>query len=111
MKLVVKNMGHVPSFKNRKRAILDRKTGKLRTLTERKTARWMERCTNDFVSQLHSMLATVAAAMGTEHCPRSLIASLLPLDDGIAWIPEIHLHTVYVDPGDEGAEIEIEMML
>lgn len=103
--LAVRGLGHVPSFKNKKRSILDRNTGKQRTLTEAKTKQWMEACIQSFVSQL--LCATQTAAEGTTpgRSKLSSIVSLLPWDDSRQWIPTIHITTLEVDAGEEGADI------
>lgn len=101
-------MGDVPSFKNRKRAILDRNTGKMRTLTEPHTKQWMERCIKSFESQLYSAMQTIAGGTLTAQQARSLIVSALPLDDSRAWIPEMHIHSIDVEIGEDGADVIIE---
>lgn len=110
MKIVfdVRNMGHVPSFKNSKRAILDRNTGKMRTLTEPEVKKWMESATDAFVSQLSSLTQTTDAVIPTEPFPHSLIVSSLPLDDSRQWIGEIRVKCMDAAKGDEGATIIIE---
>lgn len=110
IRLLVQGLGHVPSFKNRKRAILDSNTGKMRTLTEPKAKQWMARCTDSFVLQLISKSLTIDAGTSTECSPRSLIARSLPRDDSLQWIPEIHVTCQNVDKGHEGAEILIEQL-
>jgi len=104
--LVVRNVGHVPSFKNNKRAILD--NGRMRTLTEPKTKKWMEQVTDAFASQLFSLTQTNDAVIPMAPCPPSLIVSSLPLDDSRQWLPEITIKCVEVEKGDEGATIIIE---
>jgi F0F1-type ATP synthase gamma subunit len=107
IRLVVRGQGHVPSFKNRKRAIRDSRTGKLRTLTEPKAARWMKACLESFVSQLHSRLAIIVTETGTaRHQPYST-ASLLPADDSLKHISELIVGVEYVPKGEEGAVIQI----
>ena len=108
MKIVleVRKMGHVPSFKNNKRAIL--RNGKMRTLTEPKTKKWMEAATDAFVLQLLWLTQTTDAVIPMEPFPHSLIVSSLPLDDSRQWIPEINVQCVDAVEGDEGATILIE---
>tara|TARA_R110000868_G_scaffold148404_3_gene370345 strand:- start:195 stop:533 length:339 start_codon:yes stop_codon:yes gene_type:complete len=106
--LNVKNLGHVPSFKNNKRAILDRNTGKMRTLTDPKTKKWMNDCIHGFGLQLNLLFQINAAETATEQLVLSSIASLLPLDDSRHWIPELHIYCEDVDKGIEGATITIE---
>jgi len=105
--LQVRGLGHVPSFKNRKRAILDRNTGKQRTLTEPATKQWMDRCIQSFVSQLLCAAQTIVSGTIPGRSKLFSIVSSLPWDDSRQWIPEIHVLTVEVDKGDEGADIHI----
>jgi len=99
---------HVPSFKNKKRAILDRNTGLMRTLTEPKAKQWMEKCIQSFASQLISGEAINGVVMQTGHYQPSWTASLLPKDDSVNWVPELHIYVTECQPGEEGAEIIIE---
>lgn len=112
MKIVlrVERMGHVPSFKNNKRAILDRSTGKMRTLTDRKTKKWMAECIRNFELQLNLLFQINVSETLTAAKARSLIASLLPLDDSRQWIPEQHIYCREVEKGHEGATITIESL-
>lgn len=99
-------MGHVPSFKNNKRAIL--RNGKMRTLTEPETKKWMQMATDAFVSQLLLLTQTTDDVIQMEPFPHSLIVSSLPLDDSRQWIPEIRVQCVDAEKGNEGATIIIE---
>jgi hypothetical protein len=78
--LTVCGIGNVPSFKNRKRAIRDRKTGKLRTLTEPKTKRWMNNCIDQFESQL-SIICRIRDGETVGEWRKRLLTVLLPLQD------------------------------
>jgi len=108
IELEVKGLSHIPSFKNKKRSILDRNTGLQRTLTEGKTKQWMERCTQSLVSQLLCATQTIEGATIPGHSKLSLIVSSLPWDDSRQWIPETHITTQEVPNGDEGCLITIE---
>lgn len=108
IKLNVLGLGHVPSFKNKKRAILDRNTGKMRTLTEPEAAKWMQKCEDAFVSQLKSLYQTTEAVMPMVRSPRSWIACVAPYDDSVNIIREIHLTVHDAPKGCEGATITIE---
>lgn len=105
MKIVlsVKQQGHVPSFKNKKRV-----TKKFGLITHPKIKRWMEQCIQSFESQLFIESRTIAGVILTGPPPLSLIASSLPLDDSRQWIPELHIYCEEVKPGEEGATIIIE---
>jgi hypothetical protein len=109
LKLRIKGV-HVPSFKNSKRAILDRRSGKMRTLTKKETRALMDQITLDFVSQSVSCIQTAAGETLTAPLLRSSIALLMPQDDSRAWIPEHHVYSADVDKGFEGAEITIERL-
>jgi len=101
---------HVPSFKNRKRAIKDSKTGKLRTLTEPSVKRWMEACIQSFASQLLSGEAIYGKETQTGVYQPSWIVSLLPASDSMNWLKELHVYVTECQTGEEGAEIIIEQI-
>jgi hypothetical protein len=102
IKLSVKGLGHVPSFKNSKMW-----TGrKLITKPERQV--WMDRCTRSFESQLRSAYQTSYTGTQTVPSLHSWIASSIPRDDSVHWIPELRVSVAFVEPGEEGAEIVIE---
>jgi hypothetical protein len=105
--LTVEGLGHVPSFKNKKRAILDRATGKMRTLTEPDAARWMRRCEGSFASQLLSTYQTTEKGMPMVRSLRSWIACVMPRTDSVRHLIEFHVRVVPVRPGQEGARLEI----
>lgn len=105
--LVLQGLGHVPSFKNKKRAILDHNTGQMRTLTDKKTKLWMQRATHSFASQLRYGSVITEVATLTAPSPPSSIVSF-PLDDSFQWIPEIHVKALAVCRGSEGCRITIE---
>lgn len=109
-KLVLKVTGNIPSFKNRKRAIQDRSTGKMRTLTEPETKKRMEQIIKSFVYQLCCITQIPGDGILTEQQARSLIVLLLPEDDSWKHIPELHIFSEMVEPGNEGAEITIEKL-
>jgi hypothetical protein len=104
--LSLRQLGHVPSFKNQKRAILDRASGKMRTMTKKETAAWMKTATAHLVFQLLSGYATGAGGTVTAHSLRCLIASL-PRDDAWQFIPQITITAIKVPKGEEGADITI----
>lgn len=102
--IVLTIYGKIPAFKNKKRSILDRNTGKQRTLTDPKTKQWMEACIQDLASQLLSMSPTTAGGTLTGCLQQFLIASV-PQDDSWHFIPEIHIRAE--SGGVPGAEITI----
>lgn len=80
-------------------------------MTDAKTQKWMERCIQSFVSQLNSGSAITGSAILTDASQPSWIAwlrQLRGLDDSRQWIPEIHIYSVDVEKGSEGAVIEIQ---
>jgi len=94
--LHVRNLGHVPSFKN----------GRQLFLTSKRNREWMKRCTDSFVSQLLSKCQTADEGTLTAVSLRSSIVSL-PADDNWKIIPQIVLTSEKVIDGEEGATIEI----
>jgi len=106
--LAVRHQGHVPSFKNAKRVVLNSQTKKPFLATRKDVKEWMNRCIQSFESQLFcDTLTTADATLMGPRLP-SLTALLLPLDDSRQWVPELTVRSVDVDAGDEGAEIIIE---
>lgn len=100
--LTISGLGHVPSFKNMKRA------SRKGLFTEPRAKRWMQACRDSFALQLLSAYRIVANATPTGRSRQSWIASSLPLDDSVREIVEIHLKVERVEAGWEGAEILIE---
>ena len=105
--LSVKNNGAVPAFKNKKRAI-QKANGQLRTLTDPKTRSWMDKVTLSFVCQLSSITPTTTGETLTAQQLRSLIVSLMPLDDSRQWVSQLVISDTDVEPGQEGATITIQ---
>lgn len=105
--LRVRGAGEIPSFKNTKRAILDRRTGKLRTLTPAPIKRRMQALEDAMLFELCS--ASRITANGT------LLACWKPLpivlsglsDDSTREIPQGSWDTIQVPPGEEGVDILI----
>lgn len=108
IKLVVAGIGNVPSFKNNKRAILDRNTGKMRTLTKPETKRWMNQCIAQFESQLLGACPIREGETAGAWAKR-LRTALLPLQDD-SWKHMLpgDQNIRMVEPGQEGAEVTIE---
>lgn len=101
---------HIPSFKNAKRAILDRNTGMMRTLTEGSVKKRMERIIQSFVSQLFSDKAILAPEIPQGSLKQSLTLSLLPEDDSNKWLAELNVKTERVPKGEEGVAVLIEQI-
>ena len=94
----------IPSFKNSK--MLTR--GRL--ITNPKNQKIMELIVQSFESQLNSHFQTSVDVTSTELCPRSWIASSVPVDDSCHDIPEIKVTWKEVTKGNEGAIVIIEKM-
>lgn len=110
--LRIQGLGHVPSFKNNKRAVIQYRKGRsgkqfAKICTEPETKEWMERATKAIASQLLSCLQTVEGETSAELWRQSLTASL-PLDDCWEAIPEQHVFAKLVKKGEEGCMITIE---
>lgn len=105
IQLAVKNQGHIPSFKNKKRIARNR------LITDPKTRKWMDGCIQSFESQLFLKSQTIAGVTSMVAPPLSLIVSSLPLDDSRQWISELLIVSEVVPRGEEGAEITIEKIL
>lgn len=99
--------GGIPSFKNTKRAILDRKTGRMRTLTPGQIKDRMRQIEADFASELFSALQTGAGVISTAASLRSWIASVMPADDSWQDVPEITI-SGELNPSNPGATVTIE---
>lgn len=110
IKLVVKGLGNVPSFKNNKRAILDRNTGKMRTLTKPETKRWMNQCIAQFESQLLGACPIREGETAGEWARRLRTALLPLLDDSWKHMLPGDQNIRIVQAGQEGAEITIELI-
>ena len=88
-------MGHIPAIKN-----------SMFSIVQKENREWKRRCVKLFVSQLRSVLQTYEPVTQMQLSAPSLIASLPP-DDNWKVIPEIIVKSQKVQPGDEGASIEI----
>lgn len=111
LKLVVLTRDNVPSFKNSKRSILDRNTGKQRTLTPGKMKKRMDHLEQSIVSALLSLSRTGEGETALACRRRLLTVSLELCDDSLKVVPEFSFGVRYVEPGQEGVEIEITKLL
>lgn len=107
VKVVVITGDNVPSFKNSKRSILDRNSGKQRTLTPGKMKRRMQLLEDAILSALYSGSVTAGGEMDLAWQRRLRTALSGLLDDSLKEIPEFSFGVRYVEPGQEGVEIEI----
>lgn len=110
IKLVVITRDNVPSFKNSKRSILDRNSGKQRTLTPGKMKKRMDLLEQRIVSALLSSSRIGEGETALEWRRRLLTVSLGLCDDSLKVVPEFSFGVRYVQPGQEGVEIEIEQL-
>lgn len=101
LRLVIRGLGHVVSFKNSKMI------ARGRLITDPKKQEQMDRIIRSFESQLLSAFQTTEGAILTVPYRQFLTASL-PADDDWKHLPEIHLSVALVPKGEEGAEITIE---
>ncbi len=108
--ILIKGLGHVPSFKNTKSIFRRKGSGVPFIMTNPARKEWMDKAIQLIESQLRSKCQTIAGATATEHSLHSWIASSMPLDDSRQWIPEIHVTVEEVPKGEEGAEIKIERL-
>lgn len=104
---MVVGIGAVPSFKNTKKIVRNRKTGASFLITDPKKKKWMDQCIALFVHQLSCASLTRGGATSTDALPRFLTASL-PQDDCWQNVPELHVSVEKVEKGNEGCEILIE---
>jgi hypothetical protein len=108
IKLEIKLGENIQSFKNKKRSILDSKTGQQRTLTPKKTKDHMNRLEQLIVSDLLSKYQTEEPATDLECRRRLLTVSLGLCDDSLKVVPEFSFGVEYVEKGNEGVLIEVE---
>lgn len=101
IKLVVKGIGHAPSFKNNK--MLTR--GML--ITNPKNQKWMKKAAASIVSQLTSLYQTEEIETRTGQSLQEWIVSSLPLDDSLAWTGVPCGNWRRVKKESEGLEIKI----
>lgn len=109
LRINVRGCGNTPSFKNRKRAIQDSKTGKLRTLTERKVAQRKSRIQAVMLSELISVFATFDPEISTA-VRQQYLMRLLPPDDNWKVVCGLNVTGSKCNPGEEGFTITIERL-
>lgn len=104
--LSIRNLGHIPSFKNSKLILWSQK----RVMTKPEYQEIMEKMILSFESQLRSEFQTRGIAITTGPSALSQIASLLPLDDSFKWMPAHSVNTLLVSKGEEGCDVRIERL-
>lgn len=102
--LKIQGVGEIPSFKNSKMV------ARGRLITDPRKQKIMESITQSFESQLRSLLQTDVIEMATGLTLPSKIASFMPLDDSLAWIPEHSAKSQRTSKGQEGAIVTIERL-
>lgn len=110
IRLEIKGLNHVPSFKNTKSIYRNKQTGKPFIATKKERKIWMQNAIRVIESQLLCAFATHGIETSTAPHLRSWIASSLPLDDSIQWVSELNVKGCNVEPGQEGAQIIIEQL-
>jgi hypothetical protein len=98
----------LPSFKNTKRAILDRNTGRMRTLTPGPIKKRMKEIEDSFACQLLSAFQAEGGKTSTALQLRSWIASVAPQDDSWTVIPQLSIMGQLAEGLTPGATIIIE---
>lgn len=98
VRLSLIGLGHVPAIKNSMFAIVNKENRE-----------WKRRAVKLFVSQLLSSIPTSEHGTVTPQSLQSLM-QLLPPDDNWKCIPETHVYCRKVSPGEEGADITIELI-
>jgi hypothetical protein len=98
----------IPSFKNSK--MIARIKGRPALITAPRKAAIMELAIQSIESQLRCWLQTQGIETETGPIPPSRIASFMPLDDSLKWIPEHCVRLQRVKRGEEGAMINIERL-
>ena len=99
--LVIKDMGHVPAFKNKKRIMRGR------LITDPRAQKWMSLCVSSFKSQLRRLFQTSDGATSTGQWQLSAMSSL-PYDDNWKAIPQICVSVRQVEKGEQGAIIRLK---
>lgn len=107
--LTIRNMGPVPSKKNRKVISKNRKTGKMFLRTDDDEAAWAKAAILDLLSQLNCAYRAAVAMQITPSAP-SWIASSVPVTDSTKHIRRLSVDVVDVPEGQEGAVITISQI-
>lgn len=100
--LEIKGLGHVPSFKNRKRIC-----GK-RLVVQKDIGERMDRMVRALEFALLSSFRTTVEGTWTAQQLRSWMRSFVPEDDCWKFVAEVHLTSAKCMKGQEGCVITIE---
>lgn len=109
LRLEVKGIGAVPSFKNSKQIVRNRRTKVPLLITDPKKKKWMERAIQSLRSQLTSTSKTVGQETlmaAPPPCLTALLKHSMAFDDNRHWIP--HLSVNGHDSKSDYAEIIVE---
>ena len=116
VKVILRGLGHVPSFKNSKMIVPVWRTGKggkkykcPTLIAKPERQKWMQEATQLLTSQLQSVCQTADVGTLTAICLQSLTAWSKQFDDSHQWIPRISLQVEVVEKGQEGADIELTL--
>jgi hypothetical protein len=100
LRLTIRGLGHVPSFKN----------SRVLFLTNPRNRAWMKKAAASIESQLRSAYRIDDHAMETGASLLCWIATRMPLDDSLDWIGVPCGNWRRVRKGEEGADILIERL-
>ena len=109
MRLEIKSIGEVPSFKNSK-VIVRPKGRRAMLMTQPVKRKWMDAASALFESQLRSFIRAKGIPTLTGEQLLCSIATLLPLDDSRKWMAVLNVSWRQVSKGCEGAEVDIELL-
>lgn len=98
--LVIRGIGHVPAFKNKKIIV-----GK-RLITAPKAKKWMDQAKDSIISQLQCLCRIREGETSMGRWPQFAM-SLLPADDAWKFIPKISVDVKMVPKGEEGAIVKL----
>jgi hypothetical protein len=104
IRLTIRGLGHVVSFKNNK------VIGKGRLFTKPSYREWMRKCTDSFALQFICAYRTTERGMPMARSLPSWTACVAPYNDSVRNIPEQHVYVEIVPNGEEGADILIERL-
>lgn len=95
LKLTIQGLGPVPSFKNTKQIVWNKRTRRPMIITDPKKKRWMDAACHSFESQLRILFPITEGETHGEWLKRLQTACVLPQDD--CWEQML--------PGEQGVEL------